>query len=177
MLLLDVDVPLCLEIDISAKMITALTHPTSKTQTRADQANEEASSLLILSQKHFLPTHKNVCNSTRVINRRKFTVSEKNSPVTSCTHSTSYTNLNVSKGHFEDSDEIFCTSLLFIQRVHVLTEMEPSVVTNRMSVGWISRAAVSLLRQPIVCDKAADRKWPKIWARLATDSEYVIGVR
>jgi len=172
MLSLDVGVLLCREIDFSAKMIT---------NTQACGPGERGghnSLLTILPQKHFIPTHKNVCNSMRVINRRKFTVSEKKwSRNSSCTHSTTYTKFNVSKGHFEDSHEIFCTPLLFIVRVHVPTEMEPSVVTNRMSVGWISRAVVSLLHQPIACDKPADRKWPNIWARLVTDPVYTTGLR
>jgi hypothetical protein len=55
------------------------------------------------------------------------------------------------KGISKIHTRFFCASLLFILSVHVPTEIEPSVVTSRMSVGWISRAAVSLLRQPTVC--------------------------
>lgn len=57
MLSLDVDVLLCLEIDFNAKMIT---------NTNACGLGERGghnSLLIILSQKHFIPTHKNFCNS------------------------------------------------------------------------------------------------------------------
>ena len=116
-----------------------LTHPKSR-NTHAFGPGERGgrnSLLIILSQKHFLPKHKNVCSGMRVINRRKFTVSEKNwSNNSSCTHSTSHTNFNVTQGHFEDSHEIFCTSVIFILRIQVPIEMKPSVITERVWDGY-----------------------------------------